>query len=1087
MATTDSWLTSSPGGPLALSLVIEGTSFARTTATASEMNTAWTGTDWASAFVSGMKATGEIGTSAEPFVPQISPDTARFTFVDYDKSLASLLVEGLVADSTVYTEITSNVSAGDATINVVSTSAFASSGTIYIGRSAYTYSGTTATTFTGCAPTYSIGATDTAADFEYSHLISEDTGYHPTVTTRPQTWIGRLCALYLHHKENGAWVTRANARLCWVGRVTGKKQGGGTDPVWSIEARSILADLTKVLPTSQFMGTVAQGIYFDATMAGIRIQENITGSATDEVTTLAGTGAQLQAPNLRSLIQEQFNAWEVAGDINHGWAITGGVPGLSSGTHLNVTTTGLTDPGDGYTLKLFLHEHVWRALGYDVTSDPEPISVGGVTYYVHGKEISRTGINDWTLDSPHQAPDAVIVATTTLTVDNSTGDYGDQHTMPPDVGAIATATGFLVVGDNTIVAAVLEATPNEVFTIVRPVTQYFSNNLNVGNGHVPYIIVEPGAPPVKVRQVWFERDNLKAMFLRHVLSTGTEDHNSATYDKLGTGFGLAIPYSLVDVDSFDVLETITAANWIDKPEAFAEHVEHWLALHNACVTFSNGKITCQRFRFESASIGAAWTMDTSTKYAQNDRPEVTHGGDGVINQCALYYGKVPGASYKHTWIVRDAGSIARFGRAKTVDINSPGVAEPFDDEIRTKFAEVAADALAILGKSIAEVTVSYNFRLIGMACGDTVLLTDSYIADPRAGTYGITNEPCWVKSTKFDLASGKGMATLLFVPEVPPSKVGGWAPACKVTAISGDDLTVAEHAFSHSTEAVDNSHFAVGDVCRLRELSPVDPASPEVEDVVIDKITNSTTIQLTTSPSVTSSIEYILEYRTFATAVTAQKANAFLADDADNLVAAGISPYLWGTAADTVPESTVNYDNRVVEYQDANLSVKGRPHTVADWYHAALSLNTILSYDTRTAPLRQWFVTGPAVVGTTDTLVLPSFACPQYGYERELQIHLHVTHSTAGSSATFTVTISDTPCQGDALTTITFPGISTSTTVTSNSTTGEWKTTTLAMAGYAANDVAGAPPTLYVTVEARAGAGGETATLNGFVVWEDSL
>jgi len=103
-----------------------------------------------------------------------------------DESLTS----ALFARPTKRTYLTSSVtSSSTTTFSAYSTSAFASSGSFYVGHEYCTYSGKTSTSFTG--------VTRGAAGLKHYHSSSASSGYRE-VTDRPVYWIGRLVTLYEH-------------------------------------------------------------------------------------------------------------------------------------------------------------------------------------------------------------------------------------------------------------------------------------------------------------------------------------------------------------------------------------------------------------------------------------------------------------------------------------------------------------------------------------------------------------------------------------------------------------------------------------------------------------------------------------------------------------------------------------------------------------------------------------------------------------------------------------------------------------------------------------------------------------------------
>jgi hypothetical protein len=110
------------------------------------------------------------------------------------------------------TAITAEVAPADTTISVVDTSAFASSGTIYLNREAIDYSGTTGTSFTGCTRAR-LGSRAQRHPLGGSGVVLGS----PDVTTAPQDVDGRLATLWLATlSADGTTITAVELEYCGV-------------------------------------------------------------------------------------------------------------------------------------------------------------------------------------------------------------------------------------------------------------------------------------------------------------------------------------------------------------------------------------------------------------------------------------------------------------------------------------------------------------------------------------------------------------------------------------------------------------------------------------------------------------------------------------------------------------------------------------------------------------------------------------------------------------------------------------------------------------------------------------------------------
>ena len=100
----------------------------------------------------------------------------------------------------------------DAVINVISTAAFPSAGTLYLGRETITYLGVTSTTFTGC----SRGQYGSTAQRHFAATTILQALGAPPVLDAPAEVVGRLASVWML-RVSGTTITHAS--LLFLGHV----------------------------------------------------------------------------------------------------------------------------------------------------------------------------------------------------------------------------------------------------------------------------------------------------------------------------------------------------------------------------------------------------------------------------------------------------------------------------------------------------------------------------------------------------------------------------------------------------------------------------------------------------------------------------------------------------------------------------------------------------------------------------------------------------------------------------------------------------------------------------------------------------
>lgn len=1119
---TYSWLEQYGSAALGLSLVIEGVDavFSTDAMPGTYTNDAGIFTAWDDP-VGGLQIKGALHQAIKLYAQDLEPDSFSFRIIDPDGNLASLLREGYSSGHRTY--LTSSVDAGSTSaINVKSTTGYSANGVIYIGDEAILHTGVTATTFTGITRGYlSVNQTNSSALFAPAHLIGNNVVVSattaPAVTDYPKTWFGRFVHLFLHVKDplTGVYNTPSEAVKLWSGRI--QSYGDDGDGGYSIDAKSSIDLLYKPVGMQQWHAHCNEGKLIATGQDSLTVTNTVGAYAPVADLTSLSDAVPKSHEEIAGYINTQFEAWRSAVTTSAGdlWDLTltdtgdGGPPRYRFTLQPNTTAVASTA-----RVEVGLSLEVWTMLGWDGND------TGSVTLPSGDRVIRRslgfTSTARWQLTAP--GPPIVAfgfstIPNTTIALSDEIGTFFTQTAdemqgAPPDANGAVAVSG---IGGEGIFAV--------TYTAGSPSTLRFVASLDLETGiFIPLQygnasgsnstgtdtqwdgamrLGEVSEPPT-VKQAWVKNGPAGSLLLEALLSTsGGSGYNHATYDTLSWG-GCGVPSSLIDAASWKCLDDAQMQFVITEPKPFYEYLEPVLNVTNrymvwkAASATSQPKMTVMRPTFDN-SVRLDWTLTESNKADSPGRLRVRRGVDGVINRVVVKYGYglAKDDSGASQIIIEDVASQSDYGRRRTVTLNAPMVTN-----VLALASAAITPALAYCARPLALATRTYNAGLLRMVPGDCVSVTDNYAVDPATGVRGAVLYG-WVLSTDFDLASGRGLVEIVFLPE-KVSRVALYAPSarCNGSYNAGTKtLTTVAHEFSTSFDVNDSANFVAGDKVHVYQL---DAASPlEWFDTVAAVGTN--TIQVTTgltAPAFDATKTYVVEYDDIVTAVTSQRVRAFIADDADLSTGGAIStPFDWGADGSTTLLATLgasvtpDYTQGMFEPPTAGYAEKGQPLSVHKAYYAAKSVNSLLAYKTRNVYINQYLQNNATVIGTTRTVVYLGWI-PIYGhvgFTTTRGLICRLRGKTSSGTATFTIRSSPTAPTGAAFSSVTYPFGSTVQTFATASTSFVWSDElTLTCSGapaIAGNSLWGT----WVAVEAVASGGGITATLADIFVCEAEL
>jgi hypothetical protein len=956
MGTTGTTLHDDPGAQLCFVLAIEGHDTLLTSHDdAAAVETAWAGTDW-SAAMRGLLPPGEIESEIEPFRPKLDHGSLTFVVIpDEDDTFAEAVFAPELATGHI-TELTADVDPEDTTINVKSTSGWASEGFVFIGTECMYYSSKTSTTLSVSAGNrarfspFNAGGS-TTNKFARWHRLHNRNGEPiaaPKVTDYPRTWIGKWVALYVHVVRGGVVDVVAQAELLWSGRIADVRGApDGTTQLACTDAREAI-DST-VLMQDQFVGRLGNAHPFHEGMS-IRLVESTDLDTTISRYVIGGADGELEPGT--------YTAEEIIASINEWIRAEANMP---SDWSFNVRSDGLVSILIGFDTtgvqrcfaSVTAHAAFWATLGWDVFGRPtldsddfedSPIVLpnGDTTSSFH-LEIDKTRV----LDSPtllflsDGSPLVAIIpplserlfgSSGELTLESVTGTWINQTSELPDfilraVGAEDDEDwGLMDIGGRAI--AVVRRDSDTYFDQV-----FVLKDLNdlLGAGRIE-LQQEPSTAEVVCRQVLLLQGPAVELVPKLLATTGQEGYNHATFDVLGYGLGAAIPWDLL---GFALVESVRGMFWdaptmtlvLERPTRLADVLLPELMLRNAALVQRAGKLLFLA-PASSTTVTASFALDESNKAAPPDRPEQNRSEweytrRFLVNHITVKYNR-KALRDEYTGLIEASNEASKtdFGIAEPITIearNTMGDANQLDDSIQDVIFGLAGLGLTRFAQPLLRLTRSTDFSLYDAVAGDTCSVTDSHVRDPETGQRGLSGKTGWILSHRFDWQERTGLMEILVVDD---DRYGLYSPCADVDDTADADgftsgynngtrtVRCYAHRYSLSGETQDAQRFAAGDDVGIDELSPADPTSPLQWVRVVESVSGNDIVLTATlsSPTFDDTKKYRVRSRKYDEAEPTQQADVYLADDADGLVSTFRRAYNWGIQPPDTGDTGTAYD-----------------------------------------------------------------------------------------------------------------------------------------------------------------------------------
>ncbi len=925
MGTTGTAIAADDGFDYQTVVLIEGYENAITDGPTAAVVTALSGTEW-SAAIGGLSVNWDLEQQLDPWAPE--PDVSSISFSVMDVNADEFGIAAFGTARGFRTLLNGDIDCNDTTVTVLSTAAFASSGTIHIDTEAITYSGKTGTTFTGCTRgRYSPLKASSEANMRFGKphangTISGGVTLPTAVTSVQSTWPGRAVAIYLLRRTGSTLDVIAQGQRVWAGRIAGiRDEANGLAIVECEDGRSWFRDC--VLLRDQWRARIAEGVYL---RPGLRFEAWDAEAASrldanDLVVTTSASGDNEIEAGITTLqdLSNALNNWllaeKVAARLNMFWRFD---PQISTddGSRSRFSWSGGSSSDVNRVYIKCSDPHVWNFLGW------------GMVDFVREDWEESSAFEEISPGPPHRV--YLHGSYGTFPVVDELGTFWDnQPYAPADGGILASASGTwgFVQFDGGIIA---------------PAEKNGTNILPTGYGR-PFLNAIAGASStvadlngllmarktvdeegdITVRQVAIVEGTMTTLLTRFLASTGTSTYNG-TYDVFPEQLGAAMPWAVL------------GTNWIASTDNLAEGQANQIVViekSTRLVDKFGGELAARLASVQWKDEGyqaVTWCTPSAATYEHTFTEQSKFASDKeqqalatVANEtdkflCTLLkveYNRVLSGGYKSTDMIHDAAAARASGKEKARTISLPNIYGPPVGG-GTGSLEALLDGL----KAIVPL-FSKPLRLLrrkiglnhfeGVAPGDQCLISDNHARDPATGERGLNSKPGIIMGVRVDWGGyetdaggtrdADGEVDIVISPR---DRVSRYSPCAEVdfsATNAGYDagtrtLTTRAHQHSNSGAAVDASRFVALDEVVIVEIDPDTAASPTSWERIVESVSGNDivlTVALS-SPAWDSAKRYRIISNTYVNAVATQQADVYQADDADGLINDDEQPYEYG-------------------------------------------------------------------------------------------------------------------------------------------------------------------------------------------------
>lgn len=1012
---------------------------------------------------------------------------------------------------------------------------------IYVGSRRMRFVSATATTF-NMIPAGSGTHQPFAADVgnHYSDAVSVpaqqnwDAAQMPKVQNIPPAWIGKKVALYLHRIVGDRWDRRAEAQLEFAGSIAQIDDDpvNGATVIGCEDLRGRIRDC--VLLKRQWVGRVR---------SGIRLETGVTFDArerSNDATTVSTASA-----GLLTVVASGATGND---EVNAGYYELGDFLGILNKWLSNSATLAAdwkvklaTDSGSrrlAINVKFAVGGNVMRQC-HLLCSDRFPLEFLGFDYSdggIHRGEdklysIRFTGYGSAAeivsakppfVTKPFQEKRSFSDQSVTVDLESTDGDWISHADLLPSPFDAAVGAGedwsFLRLGDRLFFGRLASATQLQEVSVSVNFAGFAAGDSPDGFlGRT----VEDDDERLDVFQVVVVAGTFTDIVTKLIASTDGRGVNHATFDTFAKGMGCpGIPWSLLGdpwLDSVKALDQTNAQDSImvvlDRPRKLVDVLLPELLLRFAWFVFKDGT-----YRLVAPPtpnpIAADHVLDETNKAGMAGQADMLIASMEVTkrflcNVIKVEYNRTPDGKFRDVLTVRDETSVSTHGETQACTIsavNSYSDSAGTGAAVEALAASLVARVLPAFGNPMRTIRRTIAPSLYHMAPGDTVSLSDDLARDPDSGRRGITSRACICISVTHTPSYGHegvdlfGEVELLFTDE---DRTFPMAPAVEVdtdfsgtvdgitftsgyaaAAAGGPALKTRLHAYSRAADPTDVTRLSDGDLVRIYEIDPANPAAITAWDrtLVASGAVDATDnyVKITAdlaAPAYSTTKEYRIVPQTFSSVQDSQKLVAYLAG-ADELVQDLVDPNRYGEDivfgfTRTTPDA---FPCRLIPDEADD---EGRPlHAGLVFDHVA-NMNALVSYVTAPhTPTIHMNLHSTTATANTIILCFPFFLgmTPTATSRRRLKVSPILSISSAGQTATLTVTSSQFPPRGTVAAKTAFTGPKRSVVFTRTGATTEAAVTEQLLLPVPA-DVLGVT---WITVELKSSGGGATAGFRGF-------
>lgn len=950
MTTTRAAIQNDEGPRLHYILAIEAYGKLITDGPAAAALTSFAGTDYLGA-LGGLQVVGGIDQTLKPWDPEL--DIGRLSFGVHDDSGTDEFGTLVGAPGAgVQTYLNGALGCTDTTVVVDSTAGFDASGYIWIGIECIAYSGKTATTFTGCTRGMFSpfrANTDSANRFGRAHPLpgvgdGQNTVIRPKVTSAPRTWRGRMVGLWIVRVVGGVFDVKAESQCIWAGRVV--DTGDATNGMTALECEDIRATIRDcMLLRDQFSCRIAEGVKLTAGMKHHATDQKNAGSAdkvANDLVVVASGAAGAAAGEINEGFytadeySSEINTWLgaefAATRLNFSWTTNPRHPSADGTFRWRFSWSGGAAADFNRAYFSFPTDAIARSMGWSEHSFIE-IFPNAATHQLDSPDI------------PYRVPppafgQGILIDDIRGKWENNTPYWPSNMGYPNDYPGTETGSHAILKssgGGLVLVEAVDSATAPTELRIAGANIPFLNNVAGVGfeNLELDTGIRLGDERDLSLSQVWIYGAGLRTSLTTLFASTGTAGYNHATYDAFPAQLGAAIPWETLgtvwtlSIGALDGLDNDGLLLVIEKPTKLSEVIACEMVSRLASIVLkpaaggtwgaTGGIIKAATWGTPVASLATHTLNETNKAVPVNtarERHRTTTKASSVAlsNHIRLDYNRDLSGGYRDHINIVAPGSISDLGvtRGPTISMRNSFSARGVSSSGIERIRDSIASAMEMFSRPLHTMSRTIDQSLFdGVCVGDFGTISDNFARDPLTGARGLTAKAHLLIGHHIDFGGWeidterrrdqRGTVDVLILPR---NDIVAYSPCAMVdhsqanAGLSGGDkvLTCFAHQHSESSEVADATRFVAGDKVRIIEIDPDDPAAPDTWLRTVGSQTGNTisvTVALS-APAWNTAKYYRVVPDAYTAVVTTQKATAYIADDADSLIAAGVNANVYG-------------------------------------------------------------------------------------------------------------------------------------------------------------------------------------------------